>query len=114
MHQDDVEYKILTVDLRLVNMVLVLQEEEEGEAALEEEDLYTKAETEFWSIINQEKKAIAKKKGEDMDKADPGKVHVLLLLIIIYFSLQTSKKLNFMLAKTFFSLQNTRFLYSRL
>lgn len=50
------------------------QEEEEGETALEEEDLYTKAETEFWSIINQEKKNIEKKKEAEMDKADAGKV----------------------------------------
>lgn len=52
-----------------------LQEEEGGEAALDEEDLYAKAEHEFWSIINQEKKNIEKKKEADMDKADPGKVN---------------------------------------
>ncbi|WAQ97162.1 DYI3-like protein [Mya arenaria] len=47
--------------------------EEEEEPALDEEDLYTKAESEFWSIINQEKKNIEKKKDAEMDKADAGK-----------------------------------------
>lgn len=49
------------------------KEEEEGEGALEDEDLYEKANTEFWSIINQEKKNIEKKKEADMDKSDTGK-----------------------------------------
>jgi len=43
---------------------------------LEEEDLYGKAESEFWSIINAEKKNIEKKKEAEMDKADAGKVNL--------------------------------------
>lgn len=51
------------------------QEEEPEEARLEEEDLYTKAEKEFYSIIEQEKKILEKKQqqGGDSDKADTGK-----------------------------------------
>ena len=45
---------------------------------MEEEDLYGKAESEFWSIINAEKKNIEKKKEAEMDKADAGKVNLAL------------------------------------
>ena len=39
-----------------------------------DEDLYEKSNKEFWDIIQQEKKAIDKKKEADMDKSDAGKV----------------------------------------
>ena len=56
------------------------QEEEPEEGKLEEEDLYTKAEKEFYSIIEQEKKLLEKKQqqGVDTDKADTGKVGFLV------------------------------------
>lgn len=60
----------------ILQYVKQFQEEEEGEGALEE-DLYDKAEKEFYSIIEQEKKNIEKKKDADMDKADTGKVCAL-------------------------------------
>ena len=57
-------------------MYVIQDEEDAGEAALEEEDLYSKAESEFWSIINQEKKNIEKKKDAEADKGDQGKVGI--------------------------------------
>lgn len=49
-----------------------------------EEDLYEKAEKEFWSIINQEKKNMEKKKEADMDKSDMGKVTFKTTLSVYY------------------------------
>ena len=62
----------------LWSTICYFQDEDEGEAELEEEDLYGKAESEFWSIINAEKKNIEKKKEAEMDKADAGKVNLAL------------------------------------
>lgn len=49
------------------------EKEEEEEGGDMDEDLYEKSNKEFWDIIQQEKKAIEKKKEADMDKSDAGK-----------------------------------------
>ena len=58
-----------------------------------EEDLYEKSNKEFWDIIQQEKKAIDKKKGADMDKSDQGKV-CFTQSLVLYKSLCVRKPTN--------------------
>ena len=58
----------------------LLQEDEEGGEPDMEEDLYEKSQAEFFSIIEQEKKQIEKKKEAEMDKSDTGKVAVFVVL----------------------------------
>lgn len=58
-----------------VNVVSLFQEEEkEVEAPMEEEDLVEKAEKEFFSIIEQEKKKQTAP-AQDFEKGDTGKVN---------------------------------------
>ena len=64
------------------NFLVCLTKEDEGaEEDLKEDDLYTKAEKEFYSIIEQEKKLLERKQQQttDMDKGDTGKVCWMIL-----------------------------------